>query len=1115
MRPLDPRVLTHLRPATRALLGVLAGGTLGGFLTVAQAFAIGTVLVRVVGGADWHPAAWWLVGITVARAAAAYAVDVASATAASQVSLALRHRLLRATLDLEAQDLSRHRSGELTLLATRGMTAVEPYLTRYLPTFVMATVLPAAALVAIWWLDWLSGLIVLLTLPLVPVFAILIGYATQDRADKQWKLLATLSGHFLDVVRGLPTLVAFRRAGAQATSIRRITDRYREATIETLKLAFLSSGALELIATISVALVAVNVGLRLAAGNVDFWTAMVVLLLAPEAYWPLRRVGAEFHSAAEGTAAFEQASALLGDGAPVASARGTATPLPGAALTVSDLTVRYPDRDLAAITGLSATFPSPGLSAVAGPSGSGKSTLLAVLLGELAPESGQVGVGDHTLGELDRDRWRASVSWSPQRPWLFAGTLADNLRLGRPDATDEQLWAALDGVALSDVVRSLPAGLETELGEDGAGLSAGQRARLALARVVVADRPYVFLDEPTAHLDATTEAVLLDTLRTLSRTSCVIVVAHRPAVVEAADHVVTLTSPLHADPADSLPGRGQASAEPADSLPGRDQMSADPAENLPGRAEEPAVAWWTGARMGTFLGAMSVASGVALTATASWLITRASEQPPVLYLLVAIVAVRTFGLGRPVLRYAERIVSHDAALRLLAERRAQVYDAIVPLVPGKLGSKRGDVLTSVVDDVDSLVDRQLRVRQPLWTALIVGLMAVALASALDLRGGLVIALSSSFSALGGLLTWRGVAAAEPAFVSRRAALSARVEEIVRSARDLVLWGADDRALARLDEAGRQLGSATRRSATAVALGRLLPVLGGGLGLLGIALFVPRGATSDALLALLVLLPIALVDAFAPLPDAGALAVRTSAAQARLDALARQTPLVTETENPTSAELTAPTAAARSISVGWGDTDALVDFDLDLAPGARIGLVGASGTGKSTYAAVMMRFLDPRSGAQTLADTDLRQLTFDDVRRTTGLVDDDPHIFASNVAENVRLARPEASDADVRAALDAAHLGDWLDGLPRGMSTMIGEGSAHVSGGERARIALARALLADQPVLVLDEPTAHLDADTARRVSDEVLGEERGRSIVWITHGTIGLDAMDTVIRLEG
>ena len=277
---------------------------------------------------------------------------------------------------------------------------------------------------------------------------------------------------------------------------------------------------------------------------------------------------------------------------------------------------------------------------------------------------------------------------------------------------------------------------------------------------------------------------------------------------------------------------------------------------------------------------------------------------------------------------------------------------------------------------------------------------------------------------------------------------------------------------------------------------------------------PLGATSNALLALLVMLPIALVDAFSPLPDAGR-ARRTHQCRAAAPGRAGGPDAGghRDARTPSPPTWPAPAAAARGLSAGWGDEDALQDFSLELPPGARVGLVGASGTGKSTYAAVMMRFLDPRTGAQTLADTDLRDLTFDDVRRTTGLVDDDPHVFASNVAENVRLARPDATDEEVRAALDAAHLGAWVDGLPRGMATMIGEGSAHVSGGERARIGIARALLADQPVLVLDEPTAHLDADTARRVTAEVLDEQNGRSIVWITHGTIGLDAMDTVVTL--
>ncbi len=742
MRPLDPRIQPFLRPALRPLGGVLAGGVFGGLLTVAQAFAMGVLLVRLVsdpGSTGWHEPAWWLAAIVVARAAAAYVVDTASAAAAGAVSVPLRRQLVGSAFALDAQQLARRRTGELALLATRGLAAIEPYLTRYVPTMVLAAVLPATTLAAIFWLDWLSGLIVLLTLPLVPVFAILIGMATQDRADRQWRTLSVLSGHFLDVVRGLPTLVAYRRASAQSGSIRRITDRYRRATLETLRIAFASSAALELVATISVALVAVSVGLRLADGSLDFQTAMVVLLLAPEAYWPLRRVGAEFHAAAEGAAAFEEASSLLTEptrrrrAGEASQTAPSATPHRAvcdgsAGIEVAALTLGYDGRERPVVTDLDASFPSPGMTAVVGPSGCGKSTLLAALLGELTPLSGRVLVDGHDLADLDPDSWHARVAWSPQRPWLTAGSIAANLRVGTPDAPDDQLWDALEAVRLTEAVRALPGGLEHQLGEDGAGLSAGQQARLSLARVVLAERPVVVLDEPTAHLDAETEAVLLDTLRSLATTSCVVVVAHRPAVVEAAGHVVTLPAPPASAAADRI------DVPTPDRRAARPPTSEDRVGDAHGTDRGPARSWH-----GTVLGTLSVASGVALTATAAWLITRASEHPPVLMLMVAIVGVRTFGLARPALRYAERLVSHDAALRLLAERRAGVYDALVPLVPGRLGRHRGDLLTSVVDDVDSLVDDRLRVRQPVWTAMGVGLLATVLAGLLTPVAGLVTA----------------------------------------------------------------------------------------------------------------------------------------------------------------------------------------------------------------------------------------------------------------------------------------------------------------------------------------------------------------------------------------
>lgn len=1110
MKPLDPALVPHLLPARRPLLTGLVAGTAQGLLAVAQAWAVGVLIVRLVTdptGHGWHSPALWLLGVLAARALATYVVDVSGARASAIVSTTLRRRLLESAARLDAVELSRHRTGELTALATRGMAAVEPYLTRYLPSLVLAAVLPAATIATIFYLDWLSGVVVVATLPLIPAFAILIGLNTKDRADRQWREMATLSGHFLDVVRGLPTLVAHRRADAQSRTIRRVTDRYRRATLDTLKIAFVSSAALEFIATLSVALVAVVVGLRLAADGIGFETALIVLLLAPEAYWPWRRVGAEFHAAAEGTATFAAATELLAE--PDADLAAPAAPLTlQGGLACRGVGFTYPGRRDPALAPLDATLPPRGLVAVTGPSGSGKSTLLAVLSGELTPTTGDVTVDGASLVSLSPAVWHATVATAPQRPWLTAGTIAENLRIGRPDATPEEMEAALDSVDLREVVAALPAGLDTPLGEDGAGLSAGQRARLGLARVVLSARPVVLLDEPSAHLDAETEGVLLRTLQVLARTSLVVVVAHRDAVVQVADQVVEV-----------LPAGRSTTPEQEEAV--AEELEAALVPDAPARVapvdEEPSEPARWGVRTGTVLGALSVASGVALTATAAWLITRASEHPPVMYLIVAIVGVRTFGLARPVLRYLERIVSHDAAFRLLAERRAQVYDALVPLVPGRLGLRRGDLLTSVVDDVDALVDEQLRVRQPRATAALVVAIALVFAVLVHPSGALAVLAVALVGLAAQLLTLAGVRAAEDDFVAARAEVSTQVETYLHSLRQWVLWRATGDALGRVDAASSRLGRASTRSARATALGHALVVLACGSGLVAAAWLVAgplgRGELSPAMAALLVMLPLAMTDALAPLVDAGAVAVRTRAARERLDSLTSQDPAVVVPDDLAAVPLAAhPSGQLESVDVGWGTEPAVRGLDLDLPPATRVGLVGPSGSGKSTVAAALLRFLDPSAGRVAWDGTDARELHPDAIRERVGLVDDDPYVFASTVVENVRLARPGASDEEVLEALRRAHLGPWVAALPHGGATMVGEGHAHVSGGERARLAMARALLADQPVLVLDEPTAHLDSETAAAVTAELLGEE-DRSVLWITHGRIGLDAMDRVVAL--
>ena len=1082
MKPVDPRVLPHLRPARWALAGVVAGSTAGGLLLVAQAFALARLVTAAVGGEDLTGPGAWVLATFAARAATGWLTDRAAARAAGQVGTALRGRLSEAALALGGGP-SRHRTGELTVLLTRGVAAVEPYLTRYLPALVVAVVLPPATLLAMAWVDWPAALTAAVTLPLIPVFAVLVGLATRDRADRQWRLLSSLSGHFVDLVRGLPTLVAYNRAALQGDRIRVVTARYRDATLATLKVAFASSAVLELVATLSVALVAVLVGLRLATGGLDLETALVVLLLAPEAYWPLRRVGAEFHAAAEGTATFEAADALLRE-APVA------VPRDGDAMAVEDLVVRYPDRDVPALDGVSATFPSRGLTAVTGPSGCGKSTLLAVLLGRLSPTAGTV-----TTPAADR------IAWVPQRPWLMPASVRDNVRLGRPDATDAEVWAALEQVRLAHHVATLPGGLDTVLAEDGASFSAGERARLALARVVVSDRPWVLLDEPTAHLDEETEQVVAETLVRLAVDRAVVVVAHRPSLVALADHVVALPAPAPAP----APEHGPIATRPSAATP----VSTPAIKGSP----EPAASPRPRLALATLLGALAAASGVALTATAGWLIVRAAEQPPVLMLILAIVGVRTFGIARPVLRYAERLVGHAAALRMLAEERARVYDDLVPLVPGRLGPHRGDLLARVVDDVDAVLDEQLRVRLPVLTgALVVAGATVftALVSPVAVLPVLGSALVGGAAALG--LSWWTARRAEAAFVRERGALSALVGSVLDGAPDLVAWQAAGRAADAVRAVAARLARAAGRAAGGAALGRAVATLAAGVGVVAV-LHVAAGTTSGPMLALLGLLPLALLDVLLPLADAGQLAVRTRAARERLAALACTEPAVTDPAEPVAAGPGRDLAVER-VHAGWGEEAVLRDVGLGLPAGSRVAVVGPSGSGKSTLVALLLRFLDPQRGSVALDGRRLDRLALSDVRARIGLVDDDPHVFASTLRENLRLALPGADDAELLAALDRARLTPWVAQLPEGLDTFLGDGHADVSGGERARIGVARALLGDRRVLVLDEPTAHLDSGTAEALAADVLGTSAdGRSVVWVTHGRAGLDRVDRVLRL--
>ncbi|WP_261993830.1 thiol reductant ABC exporter subunit CydD, partial [Streptomyces sp. t39] len=541
MKPIDPRLLRYARATRVFLVSLVVLGLLGAALVVAQAMLVAEV---VVGGFQQGLSASGLTtplvllaAVAAGRAVVSWLTELAAHRAGAAVKSELRGRLLERAAELGPGWLSGQRSGSLVALATRGIDALDDYFSRYLPQLGLAVVVPVAVLARIVTDDWVSAAIIVGTLPLIPLFMVLIGWATQTRMDRQWQLLSRLSGHFLDVVAGLPTLKVFGRAKAQADSIRTITAQYRQATLRTLRIAFLSSFALELLSTLSVALVAVTIGMRLVHGELDLYTGLVILILAPEAYLPLRQVGAQYHAAAEGLSAAEEIFEILGT-----RPRPTGTaPVPAdLRLEFDGLSVRHAGRGEATPHRASLVVEPGETVALTGESGTGKSTLLDVVLGFAEPSEGRVLVGGRELGDIDPVLWRQRIAWVPQRPCLFAGTVADNVRLARPDADDAEVLDALRQAGAHDVVAALPQGAETLLGEDGAGLSAGQRQRIALARAFLADRPVLLLDEPTAALDGETEAGIVEAVGRLARGRTVLLVVHRPALLSLADRVVTL-----------------------------------------------------------------------------------------------------------------------------------------------------------------------------------------------------------------------------------------------------------------------------------------------------------------------------------------------------------------------------------------------------------------------------------------------------------------------------------------------------------------------------------------------------------------------------------------------
>ena len=558
-RLVDPALATRVPGLRRVAAVALVLAALSALVIVVQAVALAYVVDRsLLHHAPLGDVAPALVVVGLAllvRAALHAAGDLSAQAAADRVVATLRGTLLRHALALGPGWLAGERPGELSLTATRGLRSLHTYYARYLPQAAAAAVIPIFLLAWVAAQDWLSLVVVLALVVAVPLTMIYFGREATRRSVRQWRRLTSLAARFLQLVEGLPTLRAFGREAQGRREVEAATDGVRSATVRTLRVAFLSALAMDMLAGFGVGLVAMVLGLRLLWGQLGLQTAMAVLLVAPEIFIPLRRAGAEFHASTEGQAAAARVAAVLDTPAPrtatpTDAAATTATapsssPRDASGLAIDALRVEYPHRDGPALASFSLEVPPGARVALTGASGAGKSTVFAALLGFAEPESGTMRVDGRSPATDGIVAWRTHFSWVPQRPHLFHETLAQNLRHGAPDASDTALLEVLHAVGLSGLVANLPAGLETVVGHDGLTLSAGERQRIALARALVRPAPILLLDEPTASLDPPTVERIAPAIEPWLAGRTVVVAAHEPVLLPRFDAVVTLTATPH------------------------------------------------------------------------------------------------------------------------------------------------------------------------------------------------------------------------------------------------------------------------------------------------------------------------------------------------------------------------------------------------------------------------------------------------------------------------------------------------------------------------------------------------------------------------------------------
>lgn len=1147
-----------------ALLAGLAAVKAIGLILLAQAIAAGIAGLAAGTGMDLVPLLGFGAAGAVLRAGAVWGTQFVAQRAALGAKERLRRQLVGAALEGRLRPLpagtgpARHEEvghGALAALASRGLDGLDGYYAKYLPALVSAAVLPVFIGARILWSDWVSALILVLTVPLVPLFMALIGLHTQDRIARAAAGLDRLSNQLSELAQGLPALVGLRRARGRRQGLEAVSNGYRETTMGTLRTAFLSGLALELISTISVAVVAVFIGVRLAYGTMGLEAGLLALLLAPEVFLPLREVGAAFHDSEDGVEAMRRTRDLLPEEA--APAHETA-PGPDRQLLASaeNLSVTYAGSDAPASAARSFTLHDGEVLVLDGASGTGKTTVLHAVLGLLP-------AGTVTGGRLHVPR-PGSTAWIPQHPRFTQATPAAELGLHAPQAGLQGIAAALAAVNAAGLAdRELTA------------LSPGELRRVAVARALARlSDPAVSLlvaDEPTAHLDPASAQCVRVALASVRDAVGMMVATHDARLAEQLRERAGGTpdgmpgfagspAPGAASPACGAAEGGAACAAlvpagadvpaTATKADSPTAAAANPASSGAAAPDEHAstalpgtwrrrwsllrtIPWWRGGMTaGILLAAASVLAGAALTGVSGWLIVTASTQPPILLLMVAIVGVRFFGLARSVLRYAQQLAVHRAVLDWATLLRARLWDGLAerPAHWGRL-SRQGSALRHLVADVDELRDAAPRALVPIPAAVLVWAATVATAWVLLPETAWVVAAAGLLGLLlNPLLVLRLERGSSVLVARHRSWLSGRIGTLVHTAGDLRANGAAEAALADFGSREALSQKPLLRTAAGAGLGQALAVLAAGLGALSamgaVALQGGTGPAVAALAAVVVLLSLAMAEPFANAAEAAAqlpvLDDRLHAVHAVLTPDADESAPLAAGDGGTGTTPAGPRLQGLRVAgadIAWaGSEPVATGVDIRVERGEWLTVSGPSGAGKSSLLAVLLGILRPRRGALLLADENGR--TFDAwaaagggepadaAEAVAGLLGriawcpQEAHLFDSTLAANLSLARAATdprADAELVEALEAVGLGSWFAEQSDGLATRLGSGGHRLSGGQRQRLAVARALVARADVVLLDEPTAHLGADEALELMHDLRRALAGAAVVMVTH----------------